>query len=75
MIYSTDKLNILYFISDKIEIAFTLGNNKVVLIGCGNVGMAYAYALINQGSRIDELVLIDINKERIIGEVMDLNHI
>ena len=33
MIYSTDKLNILYFISDKIEIAFTLGNNKVVLIG------------------------------------------
>ena len=49
-------------------------NNKVVIIGCGNVGMAYAYALVNQGSRIDELVLIDINKERIIGEVMDLNH-
>ena len=49
-------------------------NNKVVIIGCGNVGMAYAYALVNQGSRIDELVLIDINKDRIIGEVMDLNH-
>ena len=33
MIYSTDKLGILYFISDKIERVFTLGNNKVVLIG------------------------------------------
>ena len=33
IIYSTDKLDILYFISDKIEATFTLGNNKVVLIG------------------------------------------
>ena len=49
-------------------------NNKVVIIGCGNVGMAYAYALLNQGSRVDELVLVDINKERLEGEVMDLNH-
>ena len=22
--------------------------NKVVIIGCGNVGMSYAYALLNQ---------------------------
>ena len=35
--------------------------NKVVLIGCGNVGMAYAYALVNQHDYVDELVLIDIN--------------
>ena len=49
-------------------------NNKVVLIGCGNVGMAYAYALVNQKVYIDELVLIDINKEKAIGEAMDLNH-
>ena len=48
--------------------------NKVVLIGCGNVGMAYAYALINQKTYVDELVLIDINKDKTIGEVMDLNH-
>jgi hypothetical protein len=33
IIYSLDKLQILYFISDKILTAFTLGNNKVVLIG------------------------------------------
>ena len=48
--------------------------NKVVIIGCGNVGMSYAYALLNQKTNVQELVLIDINKERIEGEVMDLNH-
>lgn len=48
--------------------------NKVVLIGCGNVGMAYAYSLINQKDYVKELVLIDINKEKTEGEVLDLNH-
>ena len=48
--------------------------NKVVLVGCGNVGMAYAYALVNQQTYVDELVLIDIDEEKIIGEAMDLNH-
>ena len=48
--------------------------NKVVLIGCGNVGMSYVYALLNQRTNVNELVLIDINKERIEGEAMDLNH-
>ena len=49
-------------------------NNKVVIIGCGNVGMSYAYALLNQRTQVNELVLIDINKEKALGEVMDLNH-
>ena len=49
-------------------------NNKVVIIGCGNVGMSYAYALINQRTYVNKLILIDIDKERIEGEVMDLNH-
>lgn len=48
--------------------------NKVVLIGCGNVGMSYAYALLNQKTYVNELVLIDLNKEKTVGEVMDLNH-
>ena len=48
--------------------------NKVVIIGCGNVGMSYAYALVNQITNVNELVLIDLDKERIEGEVMDLNH-
>ena len=49
-------------------------NNKVVIIGCGNVGTSYAYSLINQKSYVNELVLIDINQDKAIGEVMDLNH-
>lgn len=49
-------------------------DNKVVLIGCGNVGMAYAYSLMNQKTRVSELALIDLNKERVSGEVLDLNH-
>lgn len=49
-------------------------NNKVVVIGCGNVGMSYAYALLNQRTNVGELVLIDLDEERVEGEVMDLNH-
>lgn len=48
--------------------------NKIVIIGCGNVGMSYAYALLNQKNSVNELVLIDLDEERIKGEVMDLNH-
>ncbi len=47
---------------------------KVVIIGCGNVGMSYAYALLNQKSKVSELVLIDLDKKKIEGEVMDLSH-
>lgn len=46
---------------------------KVMLIGCGMVGMSYAYALLNQNI-VDELVLVDVNKEKALGEAMDLNH-
>ena len=47
--------------------------NKVVIIGCGNVGMSYAYALLNQKTRVNELALIDLDEKRIEGELMDLN--
>lgn len=49
-------------------------NNKVVIIGCGNVGMSYAYALLNQRTYVNKLILIDLNRERVEGEVADLNH-
>ena len=47
--------------------------NKVVIVGTGMVGMSYAYSMLNQGA-CEELVLIDINKERARGEAIDLNH-
>ena len=45
---------------------------KVALVGCGMVGMSFAYAMLNQNI-CNELVLIDINKERTKGEAMDLS--
>ena len=47
--------------------------SKVVVVGTGFVGMSYAYALVNQGA-VEELVLIDIDKNKAEGEAMDLNH-
>ena len=46
---------------------------KVVLVGTGFVGMSMAYALENQGG-INDLVLIDVLKEKAEGEAMDLAH-
>lgn len=48
-------------------------NSKVVVIGTGFVGMSYAYAMVNQGA-VEELILIDIDKDKAEGEAMDLNH-
>ena len=48
-------------------------NGKVVLVGTGFVGMSMAYSMLNRGG-INELVLIDIDKEKTIGEEMDLSH-
>lgn len=46
---------------------------KVVVIGAGFVGSSYAFSLVNQGL-VNELVLIDANKEKALGEALDLNH-
>jgi L-lactate dehydrogenase len=47
--------------------------NRVCIIGCGRVGMASAYALI-QSSFIRELVLVGREPGKTEGEVMDLEH-
>lgn len=46
---------------------------KVVVIGSGAVGTTYIYALLNTGLA-NEIALIDIDKKRAEGEVMDLSH-
>ena len=38
---------------------------KVVLVGCGMVGMSFAYALLNQNI-CEELVLIDLDKKKTV---------
>ena len=46
---------------------------KVVLVGTGFVGMSMAYSMLNRGG-INELILIDIDKDKTKGEEMDLAH-
>lgn len=48
--------------------------NKLVLIGCGNVGLTYIYTLIAQSINIHEIVLIDINTDKLDGHIADLEH-
>ena len=46
---------------------------KVALVGAGFVGMSMAYAMLNRGG-VNELILIDIDKDKTKGEEMDLSH-
>lgn len=48
-------------------------HTRVVVIGTGNVGSTFAYALLLSGLAA-EIVLIDANKAKAEGEAMDLNH-
>ncbi|MGN1344616.1 MAG: L-lactate dehydrogenase [Traorella sp.] len=50
-----------------------LKKRKIVLVGCGFVGMSFAYSLLSHQG-IDELVLIDVDKNKASGEAMDLSH-
>ncbi|MDR1943093.1 MAG: L-lactate dehydrogenase [Endomicrobium sp.] len=46
---------------------------KVCIVGCGNVGMRYAYSMMI-GGVAREMVLVDYNKNKAEGEAMDLSH-
>lgn len=46
-------------------------SKKITIIGAGNVGATIAYTL-SLGNIASEIVLIDINKEKVEGEVMDI---
>ncbi|KAL2262485.1 hypothetical protein VTK26DRAFT_1166 [Humicola hyalothermophila] len=46
---------------------------KIVIVGAGSVGVTTAYALLLDGLA-SEIVLIDIDRQRAEGEVMDLSH-
>lgn len=46
---------------------------KIAIIGCGFVGAACAFALMQSGM-FSEMVLIDVDKSRAEGEAMDISH-
>ncbi|MBO1263902.1 L-lactate dehydrogenase [Proteiniclasticum sp. SCR006] len=50
-----------------------LKNVKISIIGAGFVGATTTYALM-LGGLCEELVLVDVNKDKAIGEAMDISH-
>ena len=50
-----------------------IDKRKVVLVGTGFVGMSMVYSIVNQGIGVNELVLIDVLKDKAEGEAMDIS--
>lgn len=46
---------------------------KIVVIGAGFVGSTAAYTLLLR-QRMSELVLIDVNRDKALGDALDMNH-
>lgn len=51
----------------------TIDKRKVVLVGTGFVGMSMAYSFLTSPG-VNELVLVDVMKDKAEGEAMDLSH-
>ncbi|MBR5939426.1 L-lactate dehydrogenase [Candidatus Saccharibacteria bacterium] len=49
-----------------------MDNNKVMIVGTGNVGASIAFALLNQRTAINEIILTDLLAKDAEGEAMDL---
>ena len=49
-----------------------MDNNKIMIVGTGNVGASIAFALMNQRTAVNEIVLTDIIAKDAEGEAMDL---
>ena len=50
-----------------------INNRKAAIIGCGFVGSASAFCLMQSGL-FSELVLIDANRDKAEGEALDIAH-
>ncbi len=49
-----------------------MDNNKVMIVGTGNVGASIAFAIMNQRTAVNEIILTDILAKDAEGEAMDL---
>lgn len=47
-------------------------STKITIIGAGSVGSTIAYTLAMGDDKVSEIVMIDINKDKVLGEVMDI---
>ncbi|PKK30305.1 L-lactate dehydrogenase B chain-like, transcript variant X2 [Columba livia] len=64
-------------VKEKLMTPLTAGikvpNNKISIVGVGQVGMASAISILGKGL-CDELALVDVMEDRLKGEMMDLQH-
>ena len=49
-----------------------MDNNKIMIVGTGNVGAFIAFAIMNQRTSVNEIILTDIIAKDAEGEAMDL---
>lgn len=49
-----------------------MDNNKIMIVGTGNVGASIAFSLMNQRTAVNEIILTDIIAKDAEGEAMDL---
>lgn len=58
---------------ERVEMVSMGMSSKIVLIGSGAVGATFAYTVLLKGLA-NELVIIDANQDKAMGDVLDLNH-
>ena len=59
--------------SESAPLVDTRRPRKGAIIGAGQVGLACVYSMLIQGT-FDEMVLVDVDRNKVEGEVMDLVH-
>lgn len=52
---------------------WAMNNRKVAIVGCGFVGSATAFSLM-ESAMFTEIVLIDVDRDRAEGEALDIGH-
>jgi L-lactate dehydrogenase len=62
-----------HIVLERIFCQMDIRTSKVAIVGSGLVGSSTAFSLINQGV-CDEVIMIDINREKALGEVRDLRN-
>lgn len=50
-------------------------HHKVLLVGDGAVGSSFAFSLLQTTQEVDELVIVDLKKDKAAGEALDLQDI
>ena len=59
-------------LKSQLQVPIDHSGTKVTIVGVGQVGMACAFSILNQGM-VNEIALSDVIAEKLKGEFMDLS--